>query len=72
MPDIPENPTLADRHYVTLILRLTLDRAGRLIQGDLADTADARQEHFTGTLGLHQAVESWLRRQQQAEGDQEP
>jgi hypothetical protein len=69
MASTPENSTLADRHYVTLILRLTLDRAGRLIQGDLADTADSRQEHFIGAAGLHQAVEAWL--QQQAGGSQE-
>ena len=66
MPHTPENTTLADRHYITLILRLTLDRAGRLIQGDLADTADARQEHFIGAAGLHQAVEAWLQQQQAA------
>lgn len=72
MPHTPENPTLADRHYVTLILRLTLDRSGRLIQGELADTNDSRQEHFIGTAGLHQAVDVWLHQQQQAEGNQEP
>jgi len=59
----PENSTLADRHYVTLILRLTLDRAGQLIQGELAVTTDSRQEHFIGTVGLHQAVDAWLRQQ---------
>ena len=72
MPHTPENHTLADRHYVTLILRLTLDRAGRLIQGDLATTTDSRQEHFTGSLGLHQALEAWLTQQEQAEGNREP
>lgn len=70
MASTPEHSTLADRRYVTLILRLTLDRAGRLIQGDLADTADSRQEHFFGTAGLHQAVEAWLQ-QQQSEGPRE-
>jgi len=71
MPPTTENSSLADRHYVTLILRLTLDRAGRLIQGDLADTADSRQEHFFGAEGLHQAVEAWLQQQQQLGGSQE-
>ena len=72
MPYTAENSTLADRHYVTLILRLTLDRAGQLIQGELATTTDSRQEHFFGTAGLHQAVEAWLTHQQHAEGNQEP
>jgi hypothetical protein len=72
MPYTPENPTLADRHYVTLILRLTLDRSGRLIQGELATTTDARQEHFSGSAGLHRAVEAWLTQQEQAERNREP
>jgi hypothetical protein len=72
MPYTAENSTLADRHYVTLILRLTLDQSGRLIQGELATTTDSRQEHFTGNVGLHQAVEAWLRHQEQADGNQEP
>jgi len=71
MPATVDNNMLADRHYVTLILRLTLDRDGQLIQGDLADTTALRQEHFIGITGLHQAVEAWLK-QQQTEGNQEP
>jgi hypothetical protein len=63
MSQSPDNSTLEDRHYVTLILRLTLNRAGQLIQGELADTTDSRQEHFIGTVGLHQAVDAWLRQQ---------
>lgn len=72
MPATADNSTLADRHYITLILRLTLDRNGQLIHGDLAGTTDARQEHFIGTTGLYQAVEAWLRQQQQTEENQEP
>ncbi len=67
-----DDTTLADRHYVTLILRLTLDRRGRLIQGELLDTAATRQKWFTGASGLNQAVEAWLRQQEQAEADMEP
>jgi hypothetical protein len=72
MPNTADNTTLVHRHYVTLILRLTLDRAGQLIQGELASTTDSRQEHFTGSVGLHQAVEAWLAQHQQPEEDQEP
>ena len=63
--------SLGDRHYVTLILRLTLDRHGHLIQGELVDTSDARQKRFTGSTGLNQAVETWLR-QKQVEAETEP
>ena len=63
MPQAADNSTLSDRHYITLILRLTLDQAGDLIQGHLVDTTNALPEHFFGTTGLHQAVETWLQRQ---------
>ncbi len=58
---------LADRHYVTLILRLTLDRSGRLIHGELVDTAGTQPEWFLGVVGLNQAVATWLKEQEQSE-----
>ena len=71
MPQAADNSTLSDRHYITLILRLTLDQAGDLIQGDLVDTTNGLPEHFIGTTGLYQAVEAWLR-QQHSKDEQEP
>ena len=59
---------LTDRHYITLIVRLTLDRAGRLIQGELVDTADTLQKRFTGAAGLNQAVATWVSQHVQTEG----
>ena len=67
----PPDSTLADRHYVTLILRLTLDRGGRVIQGELVDTTDTLWRRFTSSSGLSQAVETWLRQQEQAESETE-
>ena len=71
MPQAADDSTLSDRHYVTLILRLTLDQAGDLIQGDLLDTTNSLPEHFIGTTGLYQAVEAWLRKQH-SKDEQEP
>lgn len=70
MPQAADNSTLLDRHYVTLILRLTLNQAGDLIQGSLTDTATGLPEHFIGRAGLYQAVEAWL--QQHSRNEQEP
>ena len=67
MPQAADNSTLLDRYYVTLILRLTLNQAGDLIQGSLTDTTTGLPEHFIGTTGLHQAVEAWLRQQNSKE-----
>jgi hypothetical protein len=60
-------PILENRHYVTLILRLALDRSGRLIQGELVDTTDTVQKRFTDASGLNQAVATWLRQQERGE-----
>jgi hypothetical protein len=57
---------LADCQYVTLILRLTLDRRGRLIKGEMVNTTDTLQQRFVGLAGLNEAVRGWLRRREQA------
>ena len=62
--------TLADRHYVTLILRLTLDRTGQLLQGELVDTTDTLQKRFLGLTGLHNAMTDWLKQQEATEDNQ--
>lgn len=65
MPHVPDDITLANRHYVTLILRLALDQTGHLLQGELVDTTDTLHKRFLGLTGLNQAVEAWLRQQEQ-------
>jgi hypothetical protein len=70
MPHTPDDITLADRYYVTLIVRLTLGRRGQLIQGELVDTTDTVQQRFIGTSGLRQAMENWLQQQEAAEDHQ--
>ncbi len=67
MPQQAPDTALTDRHYITLILRLTLDRAGRVIQGELVDTADTLEKRFTGAAGLKQAVAAWLSQHEQTE-----
>ena len=69
MPHPADDITLADRHYVTLILRLTLDQTGQLLKGELVDMTDTLQKRFLGSTGLHQALEAWLRQQEQSAAD---
>ncbi len=64
MPEPADTTSLTDRHYVTLILRLTLDQMGRLMGGELVDTTHTRQKRFVGVTGLNQAVETWLHQQE--------
>jgi hypothetical protein len=67
MSHAAEEGSLAERHHVTLILRLTLDRRERLIQGEMVDTTDTIHQRFAGVAGLKRAVQDWLNRHVQAE-----
>lgn len=67
MSHLANENILTNRHYVTLILRLTLDHEGRLIQGALVDTTDTLQQRFTNVSGLNRAMEAWLRQQEQTQ-----
>jgi hypothetical protein len=57
---------LADQRYVTLILRLVLDRDGRLIRGEVGGTEGGRWVRFARPTGLRSAVESWLHQESEA------
>lgn len=63
MPILPEETTVAERRYATLILRLALDKQGGLLYGELVDVEDGHPEHFSGWRGLINAVRVWLTRQ---------
>ena len=69
MPEPTDTTSMTDRHYVTLVLRLTLDQMGRLLQGELMDTTHTLQKRFLGSTGLHQVVETWLRQQEHPAAD---
>jgi hypothetical protein len=67
-----DDAILRGRHYITLILRLTLDREGQLIQGELVDTKGTRSDWFIGASGLNEAVAAWLQQQAHAESETDP
>lgn len=60
MPPISLEEQLSDRHYVVLVLRLVVDRRGRLIQGDVLSEPAARRRAFRGWRGLTRAVRGLL------------
>ncbi|MCB0212728.1 MAG: hypothetical protein KDJ52_25520 [Anaerolineae bacterium] len=61
------NDDLKNRYYLSLIVRLTLDHYGRLIQGELVDTTATFQRRFTTLPDLNDAVAVWLNQQEQNE-----
>lgn len=54
---------LTDGRPVFLILRLVLDRNGRLRSGVLLDSEATQQGRFVTLIGLTDAVNRWLERQ---------
>jgi hypothetical protein len=56
---------LTDQRYVVLLLRLLVDRDGRIVHGDAGgtdkyDSGMQRWVHFHGPDGLAGAVQAWL------------
>lgn len=65
MSDPANNDDLKNRYYLSLIVRLTLDQYGRLIQGELVDTTATFQRRFTTLSDLNDAVAGWVKQQEQ-------
>jgi hypothetical protein len=61
----PAENHLADRRYVSVILRLVLDQHGQMLHGEVVGTANARPARFSGWPGLTRAVQAWLTRHAQ-------
>jgi hypothetical protein len=62
VPPPPPQERLADRHDVTLVLRLLVDRQGALVQGEVGGLDDDVEHwvRFRGADGLLRAVRAWL------------
>jgi hypothetical protein len=51
---------LADKHYVTVIVRLRIDRRERLVHGEVVDTEGNSQGRFAGWRELTHTVRKYL------------
>ena len=65
MPQSPADNYLADRHYVSAVLRLVLDEHGKMIYGELVSAPNILPIRFSGWRGMTRAVRNWLSRQEQ-------
>ncbi|MCB0167294.1 MAG: hypothetical protein KDI79_23900 [Anaerolineae bacterium] len=63
--------SLKQRHYCFLVLRLTLDHRGRLLQGELVGMTNTLWRRFTSLAGMNQAIEAWLKQQERFEDSME-
>ena len=65
MTQPPAENHLADRRYVSVVLRLVLDRHGQMIHGEVVGDATTRPTRFSGWRGLTRALQAWLTRNEQ-------
>ncbi len=54
---------LQNRHAVTVILRLVVDRRGRLVYGEVIDETATPRGHFVGWRELTKTLQRWLARE---------
>ena len=72
MPEPPAENHLADRRYVSVVLRLVLDEHGLLIHGEVVGDATTRPARFSGWPGLTRALQAWLAGQEQPDTNTPP
>jgi hypothetical protein len=54
---------LAEKRYLTVILRLVVDQRGQLVQGEVVDLQARILGRFAGWKGLTCTVRAWLETQ---------
>lgn len=69
MPHPPAENHLADRRYVSVVVRLVLDQHGKMIHGEVVGDPNVRPARFSGWRGLTRALQSWLMRHEQNGAD---
>jgi hypothetical protein len=72
LPQPPTENHLADRRYVSVVLRLVLDRHGQMIHGEVVGDANTRPARFSGWRGLTRALQAWLTHHEQDGAADEP
>ncbi len=60
MPTTPHVDRLAEKRYVTVILRLRIDQRERLVHGVVVDTEGKSQGQFAGWRELTRTVRKYL------------
>lgn len=69
MSQPPAENHLANRRYISVVLRLVLDQHGHMIHGEVIGDANMRPARFSGWRGLTHALQDWLINQEQDAAD---
>jgi hypothetical protein len=60
LPEIPPDDSLSAKRHVTLILRVLLDRHGRVDHGEMLEADGNPVARFLGSEGLVRTIRAWL------------
>jgi hypothetical protein len=63
---------LADRRYVSVVLRLVVDPHGQMIHGEVVGNANTRPARFSGWRGLTRTLQAWITQHAQDGAADEP
>lgn len=69
---VPAGEELTGTRYLTLIVRLLLDREGAVLRGELTDAEGGTLQRFAGERGLYEAIGSYLAANIRRPGGGEP
>jgi hypothetical protein len=58
---------LAEKRYLTVIVRLVVDKRGQVVQGEVVDLQARLLGRFAGWRGLTRTMRAWLARQEDQE-----
>ena len=58
-----EESNLADRRYVTVVLRVVLDRQSKIAHGELVDVEGNLVSRFVGWRGMTRGIRDWVAHQ---------
>ncbi|MGI8554209.1 MAG: hypothetical protein ACR2PL_25990 [Dehalococcoidia bacterium] len=68
MPRASENDLVRQQH-LTLVLRLVIDRRGRLLHGEVVDSVGKGHGRFAGWGGLTRCAQRWAAEQMQQDSE---
>ncbi len=72
MSSLSSSDRLADTRQVTVILRMQVDRQGRILHGEVVDVDGNSRIRFKDLAGLTRTLRAWLEKQAQEDSAKIP
>lgn len=62
MSTLPDETALSEPRYLSFVLRLVVDKDGRLLRGEIVDVSGRQRVPFGTWHGLFRQLRAWLNR----------